>query len=46
MLRSRNRRREEPFGVHLPDPIVTGEGIQPEEEAMLADQVGTLDNRV
>jgi RNA polymerase sigma-70 factor (ECF subfamily) len=40
LLRSRNRRREEPFGIHLPDPVVTGEGIQPEEEALLADQVG------
>jgi RNA polymerase sigma-70 factor (ECF subfamily) len=41
MLRSRKRRREEAFGVHLPDPIVTGEGsLQPEEEALLADQVG------
>jgi RNA polymerase sigma-70 factor, ECF subfamily len=41
MLRSRNRRREEAFGVHLPDPIVTGEGsLQPEDEALLADQVG------
>jgi len=29
MLRSRNRRREEAFGVRLPDPVVTGEGIQP-----------------
>ena len=41
MLRSRTRRREEAFGVHLPDPVVTGEGsLQPEEEALLADQVG------
>jgi RNA polymerase sigma-70 factor (ECF subfamily) len=41
MLRSRNRRREEAFGVHIPDPIVTGEGrLQPEDEAVLADQVG------
>ena len=40
LLRSRNRRREEPFGVHLPDPVVTGELMQPEEEALLADQVG------
>jgi RNA polymerase sigma factor (sigma-70 family) len=41
MLRSRTRRREETFGVHIPDPIVTGEGsLQPEEEAVLADQVG------
>jgi RNA polymerase sigma factor (sigma-70 family) len=41
LLRSRNRRREEAFGVHLPDPVVTGEGrLEPEEEALLADQVG------
>ena len=40
MLRSRNRRREEAFGVRLPDPVVTGEGIQPEDEALLADRVG------
>ena len=40
LLRSRNRRREEPFGVHLPDPVVTGEGMQPEDVALLADQVG------
>ena len=41
MLRSRSRRREEPFSVQLPDPVVTGEGsLQPEEQALLADQVG------
>ena len=40
VLRSRSRRREEPIGVHLPDPLVTGEGMQPEDEAVLADQVG------
>ncbi len=40
LLRSRSRRREEPFGVHLPDPVVTGEGMQPEDVALLADQVG------
>lgn len=41
MLRSRTRRREEAFGVHLPDPVVTGDGsLQPEDEAVLADQVG------
>jgi len=40
LLRSRNRRREEAFGVHVPDPVVTGEGIQPEDEALLSDQVG------
>jgi RNA polymerase sigma factor (sigma-70 family) len=41
MLRSRTRRREEELGVHLPDPVVTGVGsLQPEEQALLADQVG------
>src|SRR5258706_1173740 len=41
MLRSRKVRREEPFGVHVPDPIVSAGGqLQPEEEAVLADSVG------
>jgi RNA polymerase sigma factor (sigma-70 family) len=41
MLRSRNVRREQSFGVHLPDPLVSSEGeFQPEEEAVLADSVG------
>jgi RNA polymerase sigma-70 factor, ECF subfamily len=41
MLRSRKSRREELLGVHLPDPIVSGEdGIEPEREALLADLVG------
>jgi RNA polymerase sigma factor (sigma-70 family) len=41
MLRSRNTRREELFGVHLPDPVVVRDGeLQPEEEALLADSVG------
>ncbi|MBJ7599167.1 sigma-70 family RNA polymerase sigma factor [Candidatus Nephthysia bennettiae] len=41
MRRSRNARREESFGVHLPDPIVSRDGeLQPEEEALLADSVG------
>jgi RNA polymerase sigma-70 factor (ECF subfamily) len=40
-LRSRNRRREEPLGVHIPDPIVdTADGTDPEHEALLADSVG------
>src|SRR5215210_6094100 len=40
MLRSRNRRREEPLETGLPDPIVTPDGaLQPEEEALLADSV-------
>src|ERR687887_2019291 len=41
MLRSRNARREESLGVHLPDPVVSpAGGLQPEEEAVLADSVG------
>ena len=41
MLRSRNVRREELFGVHLPDPVISPDGeLQPEEEALLADSVG------
>src|SRR5918998_2313930 len=41
MLRSRIRRREEPFGEHLPDPIVDrADGVDPEHEALLADSVG------
>ncbi len=41
MLRSRNRRREEPLGVHIPDPVISPEGeLQPEEQALLADSVG------
>lgn len=40
MLRSRNTRREENLGVHLPDPLITPDGSQPEEEAVLADSVG------
>jgi RNA polymerase sigma-70 factor (ECF subfamily) len=40
-LRSRNARREEEFGVHLPDPVITAEpGEQPEEQALLADSIG------
>ncbi len=42
VLRSRATRREEPLDAqHLPDPVVTLEGgLQPEEEALLADSVG------
>jgi RNA polymerase sigma factor (sigma-70 family) len=35
ILRSRNVRREEALGVHLPDPVIKS----PEEEALLADSV-------
>jgi RNA polymerase sigma factor (sigma-70 family) len=41
MLRSRNLRREEPTGVHVPEPIVDrADGTDPEHEALLADSVG------
>ena len=41
MLRLRKSRREEPLGVHVPDPIVSGAaGIDPEHEVLLADSVG------
>jgi RNA polymerase sigma factor (sigma-70 family) len=41
MLRSRHRRREESLEVRLPDPMISRDtGLQPEEEALLADSVG------
>jgi RNA polymerase sigma-70 factor (ECF subfamily) len=41
MLRSRRSKREEPIGVHVPEPIVSsGHGLQPEHEALLADSLG------
>jgi RNA polymerase sigma factor (sigma-70 family) len=41
MLRARKARREEAFGVRLPDPVVSPDGeLQPEEEVLLADSVG------
>ncbi|MGX7679120.1 RNA polymerase sigma factor SigJ [Jatrophihabitans sp. DSM 45814] len=44
-LRSRNRRREDPLEVYLPDPIVSSvAGIDPEKEALLADAVGVAMN--
>jgi RNA polymerase sigma-70 factor (ECF subfamily) len=40
LLRSRNLRREELFGTHLPDPVISPENeSQPEEQALLADSV-------
>jgi RNA polymerase sigma factor (sigma-70 family) len=40
-LRSRNSRREQPLGVHMPDPVVSrADGVNPEHEALLADSVG------
>jgi RNA polymerase sigma factor (sigma-70 family) len=41
MLRSRESRREEPMGPHVPDPIVSRlDGFDPEHEVVLADSVG------
>src|SRR6266540_4029245 len=41
MLHSRASRREEPLGVHVPDPVVSREdGLDPAHEALLADSVG------
>jgi RNA polymerase sigma factor (sigma-70 family) len=41
MLQARKVRREEPLGVHLPDPIVsTDDETDPEHQALLADSIG------
>jgi len=41
VLRSRKTRREDPIGVHVPEPIVSNaDGVNPEQEAILADSVG------
>jgi RNA polymerase sigma-70 factor, ECF subfamily len=41
MLRSRKTRREEPLEVHLLEPITNrADGIDPEQEVLLADSVG------
>jgi len=41
MLRSRKSRREEPLEASVPEPITSREsGIDPEQEALLADSVG------
>jgi RNA polymerase sigma-70 factor (ECF subfamily) len=41
VLRSRRHRREDSFGVHLPDPIIIPDAdLDPEQEALLADSVG------
>lgn len=41
MLRARGVRREQPFDVHIPDPVLTApRELQPDEEALLADSVG------
>ena len=39
MLRSRNTRREDPMGVHVPDPVISrADGGSPEDEVLLADR--------
>ena len=41
VLRSRRTRREEPFGAHVPDPVISRtDGTSPEDEVLLADSVG------
>ncbi len=41
MLRSRNARQEQPLGTHVPEPIVSNKaGVDPEQEALIADAVG------
>src|SRR6267143_526282 len=41
MLQSRKSRREEPLGVHMPDPLVSrADGVDPEHEVLLADSIG------
>jgi RNA polymerase sigma factor (sigma-70 family) len=41
VLRSRKLRGEQPFGVHVPEPVISrADGIDPEHEALLADSVG------
>jgi RNA polymerase sigma factor (sigma-70 family) len=40
-LKARSSLREEPFGVHVPDPVVSPQDdLDPEQEALLADSVG------
>ena len=41
LLRTREHRREVPLDVHVPEPVISRpEGLDPEEEALLADSVG------
>jgi RNA polymerase sigma-70 factor, ECF subfamily len=41
MLRARRSRREEPLGVHVPEPIISSwDRADPEQEALLAGSVG------
>ena len=41
MLRARTARREQPQGVHLPDPVISAQdGLDPEQQALLAEGIG------
>jgi hypothetical protein len=41
MMRSRTTRRETPLDVHMPEPILSpASGVDPEQQALLADSVG------
>jgi RNA polymerase sigma-70 factor (ECF subfamily) len=41
LLRARTSRREQPLGVHLPDPILSAQDrIDPEQQALVAEGVG------
>ncbi|UNZ21448.1 RNA polymerase sigma factor SigJ [Streptomyces sp. 891-h] len=40
MLRSRTQRREDPLEAHLPDPVVSEQVTDPEQQALIADSVG------
>ncbi|HEY8437046.1 MAG TPA: RNA polymerase sigma factor SigJ [Candidatus Limnocylindrales bacterium] len=41
VLRTRKARREDPIGVHLPEPLIGDpDGVDPEQAAVLADSVG------
>ncbi|KOX13146.1 RNA polymerase sigma 70 [Saccharothrix sp. NRRL B-16348] len=40
VLRSRRLRREDPLGDRLPDPVVTDEVADPEQQVLMADSVG------
>jgi DNA-directed RNA polymerase specialized sigma24 family protein len=41
MLHSRAARRDDPVGVHVPDPVISHETVAgPEDEALLSDSVG------
>src|SRR5919199_271776 len=40
LLRARRSRREQYVGSWLPEPVVTANGADPEQEALVADSVG------